>query len=223
MSRLRWAMPLLVAVLAAAPARPDDARPLFNGRDLDGWVVDGPTEYKDAAGKKQPLWTVKDGLITCAGKGFGFLRYDKQQFGDFRLRVEYRLAAKGNSGLGVRTRAFDPKDSRGTRPSFYSYEIQLLDDAGKPPDKHSSGSLYRYVAPKSNPVKPAGEWNAIEVECAGPRIQVWINSTQVQDVDQTTVAEIKDKPLKGYVCLQSHSEKVEFRSVTLREIRAGIK
>ena len=109
MPRPFWAAPLLLA-LAAPSARADDFRDLFNGRDLDGWVIDGPKEYKGPDGKPLPLWAVKGGTIVCAGRGFGFLRYDRQQFDDFRLRVEYRLTPKGNSGLGVRTRVFDPKD-----------------------------------------------------------------------------------------------------------------
>ena len=31
----------------------------------------------------------------------------------------------------------------------------------------------------------------------------------------------KEKPLKGYVALQSHSNKVEFRNVKLKEIKAA--
>ena len=81
----------------------------------------------------------------------------------------------GNTGVGIRTPQFDPSKSRATRPSFYSYEIQLVDDAGQPPTAHSTGSLYRYVAPSTNPVKPAGEWNTLEVRCQGPRIQVTLN------------------------------------------------
>jgi hypothetical protein len=38
-----------------------------------------------------------------------------------------------NSGIGIRTRPFDSARSRATRLSFYSYEIQLIDDASKPP------------------------------------------------------------------------------------------
>lgn len=210
---------VFVLLLLMVPARAEEFRSLFNGRDLDGWVVDGPREFKDSEGKPRTIWTVEDSLITCAGRGFGFLRYDRQQFDDFRLEFEYRLGVKGNSGLGIRTRVFDPKDSRGTRPSFYSYEIQLTDDAGKQADKHSSGSLYRYVAPAKIAVKPAGQWNRLEVECVGPRIRLWMNGEKVQDVDQSSIAEIKNKPLKGYVCLQNHGTKVEFRQVRIREIK----
>jgi hypothetical protein len=98
--------------------------------------------------------------------------------------------------------------------------VQLLDDADTKPNKHGTASLYRYVAPKVNAYKAAPAWNAIEIECAGPRIQIALNGEKVLDVDQTTVAEIKDKPLKGYVCLQNHGSRVDFRNIRIREIPA---
>jgi hypothetical protein len=232
MTRAALAISLALVVVTAAPA--DEFRDLFDRKSLDGWVIDGPKA--DKAG--QPIWTVRDGTIVASGKAFGFLRYDRQQFGDFALRVEYRFAPamtardRGNSGLGIRTGVFDAKKSQLTRPSFAAYEIQLLDDAGKPPSEHGSGSLYRYAAPTANPVKPAPEWNAVEVECVGPRIKVTMNGQLILDADQTKLADIKkpagaaaaptpkDKPLAGYVALQSHSGLVEFRKVRVREMKS---
>jgi hypothetical protein len=212
-----------VVLFHAGSVRADDkdSTSLFNGKDLDGWVAEGAKDYKDGDEKK-PVWTVnKDGYLECAGKGYGFLRYDKKKYADFVFHVEYRMAPKCNSGLGVRTVPYDPTKSMATRPSIACYEIQLLDDAGKEPNKYSSGSLYRYVAPSENAVKPAPEWNTIDVECVGPRIKVTINDKKVIDVDQSTIEELQKKPLEGYVCLQNHNGKIEFRNVKIREVKAA--
>lgn len=195
---------------------------LFDGKGLDGWVAEGASETV-IDGAKAPVWVVEDGLLVCRGKGFGFLRYKEREFDDFTFRVEFRMAPKCNSGVGFRTRAFDPADSRGTRPSFYSYEIQLIDDAGKAPDAHGTGSLYRYVAPRENAMRPAGEWNTLEVTCEGPRIRIVLNGKTIQDVDQSRVDEIKDKPLHGYVCLQNHGGNIAFRAVEIRELKRPAK
>jgi hypothetical protein len=211
---------LTAIILLAAPALAEEPRPLFNGRDLGGWAVEGPREYKDADGRSQPMWEVRGGLLHTAGRAFGFLRYVERPYADFALHVEYRMTAGANTGIGIRTGPFDPKRSRETRPSYFAYEVQLLDDAGKPPTKHCSGSLYRYVAPSANPVKPAGEWNAVDVECVGPRIRVVINGQSILDVDQSTIDELRGKPLQGYVCLQSHSRAVDFRNIRIRDIKA---
>jgi hypothetical protein len=195
-----------------------DGVPLFNGKDLEGWAAEGVSTF-EKDGQTQPVWSVKDGKLVCTGKGFGFLRYVRQEFSDFALHVEFRMAPRCNSGLGLRTRPFDPARSRATRPSFYCYEIQLFDDAGKPPTIHSSGSLYRYVAPKQNAILPPGEWNWIDVECVGPRIKVTLNEALIIDVDQQSIEALRQKPLRGYLCLQNHGGNIEFRSIRVREFQ----
>jgi hypothetical protein len=193
---------------------------LFDGKTLDGWVAEGVSEFQ-RDGATVPVWTVRDGLLACKGKGFGFLRYKAREFDDFTLHLEFRMAPRCNSGIGVRTGAFDPARSHDTRPSCYSYEIQLADDAGKPPTTHSTGSLYRYVAPRENAIKPAGEWNTMEVACDGPRIRVTLNGKLIQDVDQSTIEALRNKPLRGCICLQNHGGDIEFRAVEVTERKAG--
>jgi Domain of Unknown Function (DUF1080) len=221
--------PLVLLLTLVSAASADDFRDLFDGRSLDGWVVEGLANTK--AGRM--MWSVEDGRIVCLGEGFGFLRYDRLEFSDFTLRVEYRFApavaghAAGNSGLGIRTGRFDLKRSRETRPSYAAFEVQLLDDAGSPPSAHGTGSLYRYQGPTANPTRPAPEWNTIEVACAGSRITIRLNGQTILEADQSKLADVntkpagspapKDKPRKGYVALQSHSGRVEFRKIQVRE------
>lgn len=208
------------ALLLAAScliAQPGEKVAIFDGKSLDGWVAEGAKDYK-VGDQLKNVWSVKDGVILCEGKGFGFLRYDKKEFADFVFHVEYKQAPKCNSGLGIRTTKFDPKQSTATRPSFYSYEIQLVDDAGKEPNAHSTGSLYRYVAPAENANKPAGEWNEMEIECRGPLIKITHNGKKIIDVDQSKIEAIANKPTRGYVCVQNHGGTIEFRNLWVREI-----
>ncbi|SIO24265.1 protein of unknown function [Singulisphaera sp. GP187] len=222
MFRVRWVVTASLLVLLGAPAAllAEEFQDLFNGKNLDGWVAEGVKDF-DKDGESRPVWSVQNGEIVCTGKGFGFLRYDREEFADFVLQVEFRMAPKCNSGLGIRTRVFDPKSSKATRPSIYSYEIQLTDDAGLPASKHSSGSLYRYVAPKVSAMKPASEWNRIVVECVGSQIKATLNGQEIIDVDQSTLEALKQKPLKGYVCLQNHGGTIEFRNVRIRAIKGS--
>ncbi len=210
----------LLGLSSAASA--EEAPAIFNGKNLDGWIAEGRTE-RTVDGKMLPTWSVENGMLVCNDAGaMCFLRYDKE-VSDFSFHVEFRmLKPKSNSGIGIRTGVYDAttKDrSRATRPSIYSYEIQLFDDSGTAANPKSSGSLYRYVAPRENAIKPPLEWNTLDVECVGPRIKVTMNGKLIHDVDQSTIPEIKGKPLKGYVCLQSHGGQTEFREVRLREIK----
>jgi hypothetical protein len=135
------------------------------------------------------------------------------------LHVEYRLTKGCNSGIGIRHAKYTGRAE--TRPSYSGYEIQLLDDGGREPNKGSSASLYRYVAPKSLPVKKPGEWNTIEIECRGPKIKITLNGELIQDVDQSTIEEIKAKPLCGYVSVQNHGKTIDFRNIRLKDLRGG--
>jgi hypothetical protein len=74
------------------------------------------------------------------------------------------------------------------------------------------------------------------VECVGPRIKVRVNGEVVIDADQTAIPDLdikdkpgeaakapapRDKPLRGYIALQSHTGQVEFRHVRIRDLGAG--
>ena len=201
-----------VATEPAVDAATIDA--LQNG--LQGWQVEGKGQA--AAGPDaKPVWSCEDGVVRCAGKGFGFLRFDRQ-LQDFRLELDYRFPKKGNSGIGIRTIPFTEKFD--TRPSVAAYEVQLLSDAGTAPGKGSCASLYGYVAPSANTSRPVGEWNSMVIECRGPRIRVIHNGTTVIDFDQTTLRETAKKSLSGSVCLQNHGSVVEFRKILVTDMSA---
>ena len=109
-------VPLLVVLGAvglamASEENEKDFEPIFNGENLDGWVVEGwapggPDAYPKLQEKDQ-IWHVKDGMLVCKGGTYGFLRYDKK-LDDFILRLEYRLSPDCNSGVGFRAGPFRP-------------------------------------------------------------------------------------------------------------------
>lgn len=211
-----------LAIVVAWPARSattDEWIDLFNGHDFEGWVIEGPPEGIALPGGA-PVWRVEDGEIVCVGNRWSFLRYVGRRFSDFELRVEFVMATGGNSGVGIRTGPIDLRDPQNSRPSCYCYEIQLLDDAGQPPSPFSSGSLYRYVAPQENAIRPAGEWNTLAVTCQGPVIDVVLNGRPIHHFDQRTHEETKHKPLEGHVCLQNHGHPIRFRNVRVRPVDA---
>ncbi|MHB1038092.1 MAG: 3-keto-disaccharide hydrolase [Pirellulales bacterium] len=190
---------------------------LFARGDLAGWVEEQHNFYKE----KNPnvrTWSVKDGVVACDGStgNCGFLRYEKK-LSDFTLRLEYRLAKDCNSGVCIRTPV--PYDGRpeATIPSGHGYEVQIMDDAGAPASATSTGAFYSLVAPRVNAAKPAGQWNAMEIVCRGPKIRVTLNGKVVQDVDQTKIDAIRTRPRVGYISLQNHGGNIEFRNVRLEE------
>ena len=194
---------------------------LFTRDDLSGWIEEQHNFYK-AKHPNVHTWSVKNGVVACDGStgNCGYLRYEKK-LSDFILRLEYRIAKNCNSGVCIRTRVpYDGYPDK-TLPSHVGYEIQILDDADTPASKTSTGALYGLVAPRVNAARPAGEWNTLEIVCHGPTIRVTLNGQIVQDVDQTKIDVIRDRPRSGYLSLQNHGGNIEFRNIWLKEDVAG--
>jgi hypothetical protein len=203
---------------AASPARPGKPgkwEKLYNSKDLQGWHTEG-----DRA--KLESWSPDGEVLACKGGGMGYLATDKE-YGDFELKLEYRLASGTNSGIGVRF-------PRGKWPSTDGMEIQLLDDAApknkdtKP--KELCGAIYSFIAPKPHPSKPAGGWNQLRIRCEGPEIVVWINNVEVIHENLDTHDEkgkgdlpLSKRPRTGLIGLQCHYDPIDFRKIEVREIK----
>jgi hypothetical protein len=181
---------------------------LFNGRDLAGWTQVGVG-----------AWQIVDGELISASTGHTWLRTTRQ-FRDFDLRLEYNMAEGGNSGVFIHA----PERGRCSRIGF---EIQLVDDAGRKPDIHSTTSIYEIQAPRRNTARPAGQWNRLRIYCKGPRIQVTLNGVLVNDMrtDDSVLNRKGDalhKPAKrrevGFIGLQDHGGLIRFRSIRVRDL-----
>ena len=203
---------LLMVLVVTATARADDSSgfvPLFNGKDLTGW------ELKQSKGDIKDSWSVKENILACKAGG-GWISTDKQ-YGNYILRVEWRIQEGGNSGVFLRV----PGVVEGKSPSMTGMEVQILDDnsakyKGKLKPYQFSGSIYTFV-PCSKPVfKGVNTWNTFEITCKGDKVTVVYNGEKVAEADMNTSAEFAKRPLKGYIGLQNHGSAVEFRKVEIK-------
>jgi hypothetical protein len=184
-------------------------RSLFDGKDLSG-------HWEGATTEAGACWLVEDGLLVCTGKKGPWLR-SKEQFGDFNLRLEYKLKPGGNSGVYVRV----PKDGahHPRKEGGAGVEIQILDDADeryraiKP--YQFSGSVYAIAAAEPRVSRPAGQWNTLEIECRGTSYRVTHNGVVVADAKEAEFPALKERQLAGYLGLQNHSEEVWFRNLRI--------
>jgi hypothetical protein len=165
---------------------------LCRGHDLTGWhgVVPG----KDLG------WTAHDGLLSSTG-GANNLESDGKYW-NFKLHVEYRVGPHSNSGIGLRGR----------------YEVQILEDAGRPLDRHSNGALYSRIIPTENVSKPAGEWQTYEIRLVGRHVSVISNGkliTQGVIEGLTAIATDWDEGKPGPITLQGDHGPVDFRNMVL--------
>lgn len=210
MYRIAAFLVCLTPVAAEAQTR-DGFVPLFNGKNLDGWQV------RESRPGDKDKWTVKGDLVVTKPGG-GWIGTQKM-YGDFILKVEWRIFAGGNSGVFLRVPDVQSKES----PSALGMEIQILDDnapqyKGRLKPYQYCGGLYHFQGPSKKMFKGAGEWNAYEITCKGDSISVVFNGEKVVDADATKDPVLNKRPRKGYLGLQNHSSAVEFRNVKIKAL-----
>lgn len=111
--RLAFAFSLSLVLLARGAD--EGLVPLFNGKDLTGWV---PVNVAPST------FTVRDGIIISTGKPTGVMRTERM-YENFIIELEWRhLKSGGNAGLFIWG---DPMTARGT-PFARGIEVQILDN-----------------------------------------------------------------------------------------------
>ena len=165
---------------------------LFNGTDVSNWHGLVPGESLG--------WSVADGLLKGNGAAIDLVSNDK--FWNFELHAEYRTPPHSNSGIALRGR----------------YEVQILEDYGRPLDRHSSAALYSRIVPTENVTKPAGEWQTYDIHLVGRHVTITFNGKTVTKgtIDGlTAMAGNADEGVPGPIMLQGDHGPVEFRSLVL--------
>lgn len=165
---------------------------LVNHKDLSNWhgLVPGVSLG----------WKAEGGMLKGNGAATDLVSNDK--FWNFKLHVEYRTPPHSNSGIGLRGR----------------YEVQILEDYGRPVDRHSNAALYSRIIPVKNVTKPAGEWQTYDIRLVGRHVIVTLNGETVTKgtIDGlTAMAGDPDEGLPGPLMLQGDHGPVEFRSIVL--------
>jgi hypothetical protein len=192
-------------------------RPLFDGKSTGGW-----------RGYKKPDmprgWQVVDGALTRVGQGGDIITTD--QFENFELALEWKVAPGGNSGIFYRV-------TEAGEESYHSGpEMQVLDDARHADGGSrltSAGSLYGIYGAPPGVVKPAGEWNAVRLVVNGSHVEHWLNGVKVVDYElgspdwekRVGDAKFKEWPAygraqRGHIALQDHGDWVAFRNIKIK-------
>jgi len=166
---------------------------LFDGKSLAGWQAMIP-------GK--PLgWTVKDGIMMNEPPANNLI--SEKKFWNFDLHADFRVSPESNSGIGLRGR----------------YEVQILDDYGRPPNTHGNGALYSRILPTANASRRPGEWQTFDIRLVGRQVSVTLNGKKIIDKGEieglTAMANNPDEGERGPITLQGDHRAVEFRSLVV--------
>ena len=206
---------------AAADMKSGDWRPIFDGRTTNGWR--GYRSDTMPAG-----WSVVDGMLTKRDPVGDIMTRD--QFGDFELEIDWRIAQGGNAGIFYRvTEEYD-------RPYWTGPEYQLLDDANARDGRNrltSAGAAYGLYPSPAGILRPAGEWNTTRILARGPHIEHWLNGTKLLEYELWSPDwEAKVKASKfgewpkygrakaGHIAIQGdHEGELSLRNIRIRDLK----
>lgn len=196
---------------------------LFDGQTMNGW--------RTFRNQENDSWEIVDGTLHCKPFDLAKKRADlisEDQFGNFELAFEWRIAPQSNSGVIFRvTEEYE-------QPYFTGPEYQVLDDGGYPgevKEENFSGGNYDMHAPINKKLNPVGEWNTSRILANGNHIEHWLNGDKVveYEIGSEDWKERKAKskwndvegyavPSRGHIDLQDHSSEVWFRNIMIREL-----
>lgn len=192
-------------------------RLLFDGATPAGW-----------RGFRQPGvpdgWVVEEGALTRVGPGGDLIT--EEQFENFELALEWRIAPGGNSGVMFRVTE-DAEETYHTGP-----EMQVLDDSAHADGMSrltAAGANYALHAAPEGAVRPTGEWNQARLVVNGAHVEHWLNGTRVVEYELWTpewdslVAASKfaewpgyGRARRGHIALQDHGDRVQYRNIKIR-------
>jgi len=216
------------AVLCAAASVRDGDNALSDEEKKAGWklLFDGKTTEGWRGWKKDKMpdgWQVIDGALTRV-KGSGDI-ITVDQYENFELALDWRLAAGGNSGIMYLVQETDHA------PYETGPEYQLLDEAKHGitrTDPTATGSCYALYPPSADAGKPIGEWNRTKIVLNHRKLEHWLNGQNIVECEiggadwNERVAKSKfkawpnfAKATKGHIDLQDHGGKVEFKNIKI--------
>jgi hypothetical protein len=178
-------------------------------------------------------WKLEDGTIRVIGKtkGSGDI-ITKEQYSDFDLRWEWKVAEGANSGVMYRVEEVKNQPSYKTGP-----EYQILEDGNHRDGKNtktSAAALYALIAcNEAKELKPVGEWNASRLVIKDNKVKHYLNGKVVveyvwgSDEIKELIAGSKFKNWdvfmtkdKGHIAFQYHNDDVWFRNIRIKDLSA---
>ncbi len=203
---------------------------ISNGRDLKGWK--GDSTY----------WRVENGLLigevtpSTLLKQNSFIIYQDKMPANFELKVEYRVSAKGNSGINYRSVLID-----GERFALKGYQADIDGEdnwSGQNYEERGREFLalrgQKVVIETNDKIQLTDtlgtkadlqkfirkeDWNEYHLIINGNRLQHFINGVLMSDVtDQDSV----HQTFTGYLGVQVHvgpPMKIEYRDFRVKKLK----
>jgi hypothetical protein len=189
-----------------AAAGDDGFVPIFNGTNLDGWEGD------------LKLWKVEDGKIVGDSAGIKQNEFlaTKQTFGDFELRLEFKLkGGVGNSGIQFRSkRVPDSNEVEGYQADIGEKYWGCLYD------EHRRRKVLVQAPDKLDEVVKKDDWNTYVIRAEKDHVVLKINDFTTVDYHEPD----SKIPQSGIIAVQVHSGgplRVEFKNLRIKQLNGA--
>ena len=151
---------------------------LFNGNDLEGWIIHGTEK-----------WYVEEGNLICESgpdKEYGYLS-TKEYYKDFELKLDFKQEANGNSGVFIRSTV------EGVIVSGWQIEVAPPgNDSGGIYESYGRGWLIKPDKEKDKALK-MGEWNNMRIRVKGDQVISWINGIEMVNFEDEKIGKGEGK------------------------------
>lgn len=206
--KIRKIAAIALCAMLAMPATAQNWKPLFNGRNLNGWKqLNGKAAFK-----------VEDGTIVGRpkmGEPNTFLA-TRNVYGDFILEFEFRIDDGLNSGVQFRSQSMKSYDKGRVHGYQFEQDPSARAWTGGIYDEARRGWLYPLTQnPQAKAAFRRNAWNSARIEACGNSIRTWVNGVACANLWDNMTA-------RGFIALQVHqigSKADEAKSVAWRNIR----
>ncbi|MDN3659471.1 DUF1080 domain-containing protein [Ferruginibacter paludis] len=225
MKKLIVACLLFAGIAANAQTEKAKTKPLFNGKNLNGWYSFLTSKGKNSDPEK--VFNIENGLLHISGKEFGYICTEKV-YSNFHLIVEFKWG----------TKKYPPRDADTTKrdngilyfvplnakdfvwPKGIECQIQegdvgdfwMVDSATVVVDGvRSVPKDFNRAKKKADAEKPTGEWNRVEVISNNGKLTHIVNGTVVNEATDPSVTE-------GKIIIQSEGAEIYYRKIELAEL-----
>ena len=173
------------------------------------------SEHWTQEGGDPDTWSLRDGMIYCAGRPSSFLRSNKS-YGDFIFRAEWRFITEGwegapeewpNAGFFINAqethhrwpRSLEVQGHYGEAGSLFGVRGGQVSGARRGPiDEHRI---------------PFGEWDKVEVRSEAGVVTIILNDRKINEGRDVS-------PREGNICLQAEGWPLYYRALAVRDLAA---
>jgi hypothetical protein len=212
---------LLSLVLLGTASQAQEFKPLFNGKNLDGWSTFLKTKGKN--NDPDTVFSVVNGLLRISGKEFGYMVTD-QSYTNFHLVAEFKWGEKKYPPRENRVRDngilyYVVQDDK-VWPRSVEFQVQegdcgdfwLIDSVTIVIDgvRTASTKNTRAIKKKDNE-KPTGEWNKLEIIAQNGKCTHIMNGVVVNEGDDASLR-------SGKILIQSEGAEIYYRKLDIKTL-----